>query len=171
MTEPEYIAYFENLATQHTALRHNPAVAGEAAFFLVADDNMTELEVAVRNKLKLPALLLDQYFDELDTNQDNNRLRIEGGFSVICQIEVGNTASVRAARHQARLIARSILARVRKDLRPGGPLAGLSVFMNPVNAGEPTPVLGGNATGWGYALTWWMPTSVALDANDWLDQV
>ncbi|MCX6216492.1 hypothetical protein [Spirosoma sp.] len=169
MTEPEYIAYFEGLASKHKAIRHVPGDESSQGFFLVQDDNMAELEQAVRNKLQLPALLLDQYFDELDTTQDNNRLRIEGGFSIICKIEQGDTASIRAARHQARLIARSVLGRLRKELRPGGGLSAQNVVMLPVNAGEPTPILGGNATGWGYAITWQMPTSMAVSTDDWLD--
>lgn len=167
MTETEYIAYFENLATQHKAIRHDPV--SNPAFYVVHDDNMTELEQAIRSKLALPALLLDQYFDDIDTTQDNNRLKIEGGFSIICKLEVGSTASVRAAREAARLIARSVLNRIRKDLRPGGVLEAKRVFMNPLNQGEPTPVMGGNAVGWGYNLTFLLPTPVAVSADDWLD--
>ena len=47
MTETEYIDYFENLATQHKAIRHDPE--NNQAFFVVHDDNMSELELAVKN--------------------------------------------------------------------------------------------------------------------------
>ena len=169
MSEPDYIAYFENLAHQNKAIGHDPD-AGREAFYVVSDDNRSEVEKALKNKLALPALLLDQYFDDESTESDNFRQTIQGGFSVVCKVETtGDPASIRDARHQARVIARQILNRVRRDTRmPGSVLYSKSLFMRPENNGEPTPVLVGT-TGWGYGFTWQLPTQIAVDAGDWLD--
>lgn len=168
MTEAEYIAYFENLARQHSAIRHDPD-ADRRAFYVVHDDNLTELMQAIPN-MALPALLLDQYYDELDSENDNNRLRVLGGVSIICKVEPGNTQSVRESRAEARRIVRSILNRVRKDCRFGGILAKQTMLMSTSMSGEPTGIMGGTATGWGYSFTLLMPTSTAVVAGDWLDQ-
>lgn len=167
MTEQEYIDYFEGLASKHRAIRHDPA--GRKAFYVVHDDNLTELMQAIP-EMALPALLLDQYYDELDTENDNNRLRVLGGVSVICKVEPGNRQSVRDGRAEARRIVRSILNRVKKDCRYGGALASKTVLLSNSFSGEPTGIMGGTATGWGYPFTLQMPTSTAVVADDWLDQ-
>ncbi|MBD2700151.1 hypothetical protein IC229_05860 [Spirosoma sp. BT702] len=167
MTEQQYIDYFEGLATRHKAILHNAET--HKSFFVVHDDNLTEVETAVRNSLSLPALLLDQYFDEEDTEHDNNRLRVLGGLSIICKTEAGNTQSFREARQEARRIARRILNKVRKDCRYGGALFDQNVMISFQAQGEPTPIIGGSATGWGYAFTLLKPMTVAIDGDDWLE--
>ncbi|GAB3958151.1 hypothetical protein GCM10028805_51920 [Spirosoma harenae] len=168
MTESEYIAYFENIAAQHAAIRHN--VENRKAFFVVHDDNLSELETAIPN-MSLPALLLDQYYDDLDAESDNKRITVLGGISIICKVEMGNTKSIRQAREQARQIARSILNRLRYECQMGlvanQPYIKLSFNQN----GSPTPAIaGGSATGWGYSFELLMPTKTAIKAEDWLDK-
>ncbi|GAB3956739.1 hypothetical protein GCM10028805_47550 [Spirosoma harenae] len=168
MTEPEYIAYFENLATRNVDIRHNPE--NRKAFFVVDDDNRSELENAIRNELDLPALLLDQYYDDQDTEADNNRLKVLGGLSVVCRCDAKDTQSVRAARAEGRRIARSFLNKVRKDCRYGGALYSQQVMISFSAQGEKTPIIGdGSATGWGYGFDLTMPDQVAVNPDDWLD--
>lgn len=171
MSEQEYIDYFEYLASQHQAIQHAiDPILKRKAFYYVHEDNMAELETAIKNQLRLPALLLDQYFDESDTENDNNRLRIQGGLSVICKVEAGNLASIRAARQQARLIARSFIKRLRLDCRYGGVLYEKNILVQSSTQGEPTPVIGGGAaTGWGYGFTLLMPDREPSSPADWLD--
>lgn len=167
MSEPDYIAYFENLARNHRAIGHGD---DRKAFYVVDDDNLSELENALRNELSLPALLLDQYFDEDDTESDNNRLKILGGFSIICPCEIGNVQSIREARATARQIARSIKSRLRKDSFYGGALYEQQIMVSFSMQGEKTPVIGGGlATGWGYSFELLMPDQLAIDPSDWLD--
>lgn len=168
MTEPEYIAYFEDLARKNRAISHSD---DRPAFFVVRDNNTTELDQALRNKLNLPALLLDPYFDDLDTEHDNNRLMVQGGLAVICKVETGNVKSIRDARDEARRIARQFLNRVRRETRtPGSYLSTKRITMAHANQGEMTDVIGGGiASGWGYPFTLTMPTTVAVEPDDWHD--
>ncbi|QIP15697.1 hypothetical protein G8759_25215 [Spirosoma aureum] len=166
MDEQEYIDYFENLARRHKQINHSEA---EPAFYAVRDDNMTELDNVVRKKLKFPALLLDEYLDDQDYKQDNFRMQLNGGFSILCKLEKGNDVSIREARHQARQIARSILNRIRKDSLPGGFLASKKLVSSQQYPGEKAPVVADTATGWAYPFEWQFPISVAVNTDDWND--
>lgn len=169
MTEPEYIAYFENLAKQHKAVLHTDDPKDQH-FFVVKDDNRTEVENAIRNGLKFPAVLLDQYMDNLETDSDNYRLRIMGGISVLVTCTV-KPEDIRRARDEARTIALSFLKRMRRDcLYARGALAMRNIKPDTTFQGEPVELLGsGTATGWGYPFEWLLPTQVVVDAGDWSD--
>lgn len=168
MTEPEYNAYFEDLAAKSVAIAHS---AEHPAFYVVRDNNLAELENAIRSRLNLPAFLLDQYFDDVDTENDNYRLTVHGGLSVVCRVEVGNSLSIRTARHQARTIALQFLKRLRMETRtPGSDLYGRRIQLSTHHTGEMSDIIaGGIATGWGYSFTMTMPHAVAVEASDWQD--
>lgn len=166
MTEPEYIDYFQTLAARNKRIHHTEQ---DPAFFVVKDDNYTEVQTAVR-EMNLPALLLDQYMDDLMTDNDNNRLQVKGGFSIMCPVEAGDPDSLRAARDQARSIALSVLKRVRRDiLTVTGDLARFKILPSMTYSGQETPPLTNTSTGWSYAFDWIMPISVAVDPGDWSD--
>ncbi|OIN59816.1 hypothetical protein [Arsenicibacter rosenii] len=158
MTEEQYISYFEGLAAAHTAIQHSEACP---RFWVADNDEYTEVVQAVRTKLNLPCLLLDQYVDDVDDSQDNFRVNVSGGFSVLVRFEQGNSRAQRDARHQARMIALQILRRFRADCRKQA--FGKGVLLSPPFTGESTPVLGGIAVGWSYGFTLSAPLSVAPD--------
>ncbi|RYC69820.1 MULTISPECIES: hypothetical protein [Spirosoma] len=168
MTEQDYIDYFARLASQHTAIRHS---AAEPRFYVVHDDNRTELELALRNKLYLPCLLLDQYYDDQDRTADNHRLRILGGLAVLVKCNPADPADKRRARTEARTIALQFVNRMFDDCRrPTSLLGQKRVVAAKETNGEPTPVIGsGVATGWGYSFEWVLPTRVATQPGTWLD--
>lgn len=166
MNELDYIAYFENLARQHTAIQHSD----DACHFLVISEySKAELEDALSKKLRLPALLLDQYMDDLDTTHDNNLDRIEGGFTLLVKCQKGNLIDQRRARDEARQIARSIIKRIKKDLLPGGTLAAKCVRIDGEFKGDPAPFAPASSDGWGYGFSWILPTMVNVDPADWAD--
>ncbi|QIP16823.1 hypothetical protein G8759_31360 [Spirosoma aureum] len=167
MNELDYIAYFENLARQHKALRHSEQ---ECHFFVVSDSSKAEIEQAIAKKLRLPALLLDQYLDDLETGHDNFRLRVMGGVTVLVKCQSGDAQDRRRARDEARTIALSLLNRMRRDVRTAGSaLQQKGVVLDIEFKGEPAPFVLQSADGWGYGFEWLLPTSVKIDAEQWLD--
>lgn len=168
MTEADYIRYFEGLAERHRQLRHSP---GGQRFFYDDDDSQEALNLAFRSRLHLPCLVLDSYGDELLTENDNFRLVVTGGFSVLCKAGAGDLASRNAARQEARLIAQSILKRLRRDcLKPTG-----SLFFRKIRPDldfEGSRVeFSKTAVGWAYNLRLMMPTTIAATTDDWDDEV
>ncbi|QIP14750.1 hypothetical protein G8759_20075 [Spirosoma aureum] len=167
MSEQEYIDYFEYLARQHKALLHTDT---EPRFYVLRDDNRADLEQAVRSKLLLPALVLDQYYDDLDRSSDNFRATILGGLSVLVKCKKQDPDDVRRARAEARQLALSFINRMYRDCRhPNGILASKRINPSMQFQGEPAPILAEIATGWGYPFEWSMPTSVAVSPDDWAD--
>ena len=167
MTEQEYIDYFEGLASRHTAILHT---AEQPRFFVAHDNNYTEVDKKVRSGLRLPAVVLDQYYDDLDRSQDNFRLRIMGGLSILVKCRAQDPLDVRRARQVARQIALSFINRMYRDCRqPTGLLFGHRIVPTTRFEGEPTQTIAEIATGWGYPFEWQMPTTVALNSDDWTD--
>lgn len=169
MSEPEYIAYFEFIARKHRAIAHSDT---QTSFFVVKDDNLAEVQQAVRDTLHLPALLLDQYIDDVLTDNDNYRLLVKGGFSVLETFESGNQVDMRQARAEARRIAGTIINRIRRDcLAATGPLASFRILPGSTYSGDDTPIVSNTSVGWSYNFMWTMPRAVALNPDDWLDEV
>jgi hypothetical protein len=166
MNELDYIAYFENLASQHALLRHSPE---EKHFFVVSEYSRAEIEQALNKQLKLPCLLLDQYMDDLDTTRDTYLETVMGGITILVKCQKANEADRRRARSEARTIARSIIKRLRKDAQAGGPLYNIGVRLQTEFKGDPAPFALETADGWGYGFEYISPTTVAVNGADWLD--
>lgn len=167
MTEQDYIDYFEELARRHTAIGHT---VEQPRFHVVRQDNLTELTKAVRSRLLLPCVVIDQYYDELLRTNDNYRLRIQGGLSILVRCQQSSPDDLRRAQAEARTIALSFVNRMYADSRkPGTVLAVRRVTVATEFTGEPYPVVAEIATGWGYAIDWLVPTTVPVDPADWSD--
>ncbi|QJD79553.1 hypothetical protein [Spirosoma rhododendri] len=167
MTEQDYIDYFTDLATKNLAIGHTP---DRPRFYVIHDNNMSELTNAMRN-LRVPALLIDQYYDDIDRTQDNPRLRISGGLNVLVKCNTGDTKDVRRAREEARQIARQFLNRMFNDSRtPGSVLCrqGRAVTVSTQYQGEPMADMQ-NYAGWGYPFEWTVAQNVAVVNNEWDD--
>lgn len=168
MNEQDYIDYFRELASKHTAIQHTDQ---KPHFYVMRDDDLGGLNAALGNSgdLRLPALVLDQYLDDLNRENDNFRYTISGGISVLVQCQVSDPTDVRRAQSEARRIALSIINRMFYDCRnPNGSLYGKRLTPSEKFPGEPFPLLK-DSTGWGYPFDWTLPTSVALNADDWSD--
>jgi hypothetical protein len=167
MTEEEYIAYFEDLASKNVHIQHS---SQQPRVYITHGNSRTEIDQAVRSGLKLPCVVLDQYYDDFDRTHDNFRLRIMGGLTVLTKCRVSDPKDVRRAQNEARKIAISFINRMYKDCRhPSGELFDRRIIPSTVFQGEPAPPVGGEATGWGYPFEWEMPTSVAVNPDDWTD--
>ena len=168
MTETQYINYFETLARLNTTINHTDEVP---RFYVTRQDNLTELVLALRNRLQLPCVVIDQYYDELLRTNDNYRLRIQGGLSVLVRCTKSSPDDVRRAQSEARTIALSFLNRMYLDSRtPGTLLHTNRVTVATEFNGEAYPTVAEIATGWGYAIDWLAPTSVTVEPADWSDR-
>lgn len=165
MTEQQYIAYFEGLALRSTLIRHS---LKEPHFFMATNDNFQEVEKAVRNRLHFPALVLDQYVDDILTRQDNYRTQIKGGFSVLCKV-TNSADGVRLAQADARVIAQKFFFRLRIDIQKRQDLNLKDVYLDPDLQGQPAPLIGGIAAGWGYEFELIAPLNVSINPDDWFD--
>ena len=167
MTEQEYIDYFRTLATKHKAILHTPE---KPRFFVAHDNNYTEVDMKVRSGLNLPAIVIDQYYDDLDRTNDNYLMQVMGGISVLVACKGADPVDVRRARAEARDIAKSFINRMYRDCRAmNGALYHKRIIPSTRFEGEPTPTIAEKATGWGYPFEWKMPTTVALSPDDWSD--
>lgn len=167
MTEQDYIDYFSDLATKNLAIGHTP---DQPRFYVIHDNNMKELTNAMRN-LRVPALLIDQYYDDIDRTNDNPRLVISGGLSVLVKCKTGDIKDVRRAREEARQIARQFLNRMFRDSRtPGTVLCrqGRAVTVSTQYQGEPIEDME-NFAGWGYPFVWTVAQNVAVVNTEWDD--
>lgn len=167
MSEQDYIDYFTDLATKNKAIGHTPE---QPRFYVIHDNDMTELTKAIRS-LRVPALLIDQYYDDIDRTNDNPRLVISGGLNVLVKYTTGDTKDLRRAREEARQIARQFLNRMFKDSRtPGTVLCrqGRAVTVSTQYQGEPLEEMQGFA-GWGYPFQWTLAQNLAVVADDWDD--
>lgn len=168
MSEQDYIDYFADLATKNKAIRHQP---DQNRFYVVHDNNQDELTKALKQKLRVPAVLLDQYYDDIDRTQDNPRLVIQGGISVLVKCNTSDVNDVRRARAEARAIARQFINRMYKHARtPGSPLYNETqkVSVSAQFQGQPTEDLAGYA-GWGYPFELTLAQNVAVIDDDWDD--
>lgn len=165
MTEQQYICYFEQLAAQARFMGHSEL---KPHFFMATGDNYQEVEKAVRSRLNFPALILDQYTDDILTSQDNCRSQIRGGFSVLCKIGKGADA-VRLAQAEARVLAQKIYFRLRHDVRTRLLPELKDIFLDPDLQGQPALLIAGIAAGWAYEFELTAPMSVRVDPDDWYD--
>ncbi len=168
MSEQEYIDYWTDLATRNKAIRHRPE---QNRFYVIHDNDITELSKALSQKLRVPAVLLDQYYDDIDRTQDNPRLVIEGGINVLVKCVKGDVIDMRRARAEARTIARQLINRMFRDSRtPGSPLYNQTrkVTVSTQFRGEPFDALE-NYAGWGYPFEWTLVQNVAVIDGEWDD--
>jgi hypothetical protein len=167
MTELEYITYFEGLATQHKQIGHRP---DESHFlYLGDDDDFARVEAEVRNRLTMPALVLDPYTDSMPAGDDNPRLKVMGGFSILCSGSERDRIGRREARQQAQQLARSVLRRIRHDcVHPTGTLYLRKVKHEADYEGGAADQISGTV-GWGYEIVFMVPHSMAVTVSEWSD--
>lgn len=115
ISELNYIAYFENLATQSMDFNH---VAGtnDAFFYLPNTYDLTEIDNAIKSSKSVPMLLLDSIAGQLDDNQSENYVQtINGQFTILDMAIVGKASTIRDARDKCLPIGLNVLARMKRD--------------------------------------------------------
>ncbi len=111
-----YEAYFRDLATRLCDIGHTDETP---RFWLNSDVNgLSEIETAVRTKLKLPCLVLDNLEYEIPLGELNVRERVVGAFSILCTYKQGDTRSLLEAQNHARLLANKVLFYMIRDVTP-----------------------------------------------------
>jgi hypothetical protein len=116
ITELDYIAYFENLATQSKDFNHGQD--GKVAFFYLPDEwDLTEIENVLNTRGKtVPVLLLDSVKGQLDDNASQNYLQgINGQITILTTADTGKVITIRAARDYCLALGLKLMARMRYD--------------------------------------------------------
>lgn len=166
MNQQEYVDYFEELARQHAVIRHTDE---QKRFYVVKDNEYSVVTRNIRN-LRLPCVLLDQYYDTPSRTNDNFKTTVTGGITVLIATRKGDENDERRAQQEAARIAQSFLNRMFFDCTAmKGKLFNRRIKPSTEFEGEPFPTIADVAAGWGYPFEWELPHSFAIDKNDWLD--
>jgi hypothetical protein len=116
--EESVIAYFQNLAKNHTELRHS--IDKRKTFFFIVDKyDLSEFDQALRSELShYPALLLDGIEGSLNDNGSANYTdEIIISFSILDKAK--GKEAIRAARKKAKQIGMQFITRMRIDSNAG----------------------------------------------------
>lgn len=166
-----YETYFESLATRLSDIGHTPEAP---RFWLNSNiDGLSEIESAVRTKLKLPALLLDNLEFAIPVGDLNVRERATGAFSVLCSYKQGDSKSFLSARNQARLICNKILYYMIRDANPNEQSIPNpdSIYRRGIRfyqdvEGDFTRSVNEVATGFFYEFQWEIPVDLTYGMTD-----
>jgi hypothetical protein len=166
MTQQEYIDYFEELARSSNHIKHTDATP---RFYVVKNNDYS---VIMRNTrtLKLPCILIDQYYDTPSRTNDKFMTTITGGVTVLVALRKGDENDIYRAEQEAAQIALKFVNRMYFDCRdPRGKLYSKRMVPSTEYEGEPFPTMTDVAAGWGYPFELEIPASFAVDAGDWSD--
>jgi hypothetical protein len=124
----------------------------------------------IRN-IKLPCVLIDQYYDSPSRVNDNYRTTITGGVTVLVKLNrKGDENEVRRAEHEAAQLALKFINRMYYDCRDRkGKLYNKRITPSAEYEGEPFPTMTDIAAGWGYPFELEVPASFVVDPEDWSD--
>lgn len=168
-----YESYFRDIAARLGDIAHNEIVP---RFWMNSDANsLSEIKTAVRNKLKLPCLIIDALEYDIPVGNDNVREIVTGLFLVLVKFEQGDTKSLMNARNQARNIANKIRNYMILDVNPS-PQAVMnenSLFRQGVRfyediQGDYSNIVEGVAVGFYYEFRWEIPVDLSFGASDFL---
>lgn len=168
-----YEAYFRDIASRLGDIGHSEF---EPRFWLNSDaSSLSELKTAVRNKLKLPCLVIDALEYDIPVGNDNAREIVTGLFLVLIKFEQGDTKSLMKARNQARNIANKIRNYMILDAIPSpqAVMNGNSLFKQGVRfyediKGDYSNTVEGIAVGFYYEFQWEIPVDLSFGAADFL---
>ncbi|GAB3177661.1 hypothetical protein [Telluribacter humicola] len=160
-------AYFELAAEQ--LLGHHKA---KPAYFVNNQlESTTEIELAIQNGLKLPALILDMPEDHLLDKGGHHAQRLEAAISIIAPFEQGNARHIRKVRYQCRTLARKLVMLMKRDGLRQAPFNG-RLITNHIQldkeslSGMYLGTIAGQLTGWTYEFAWEAPDSLLLGSED-----
>ena len=158
-------AYFERAAVK--LLGHTEA---KPAYFINTEtSDVSDIENAIANGIKLPALILDAFDDSIQNRSDSVRTRITAAITVITIYDQGNAASLRKARNRCRDIGKKIVMQMHRDNMM--PLSGVLIKQKIHLEKEEIPgmyigPMRGIFTGWAYEFAWYLPENLMYGAED-----
>jgi hypothetical protein len=159
-------AYFQRAA--ETLLGHS---ATRPAFFINNDvEEAREIDEAVSSKLKLPALILDSFDDELNAEDSNVYTNIEVSITVIDQYRQGDALHLRQVRSRCRTILRKIAFQMLRDSyqHRGGALILNKIYLQKESLdGLHLGTIGGQFTGWTMSFRWKVTESMNYGIEEW----
>ncbi|GAB4042184.1 hypothetical protein [Spirosoma litoris] len=159
MIEQFYVDYFTDLASRCPDIGHSES---DCHFWEMVDtDSLKDLTKAVKDTLSFPALVLRPFTDENNYENDNPVQVLSGAFTVLLKVENNDWDQIRSARREARKIALSILAQLRKDALPQGQLHSNKIHLMRNFPGSDEPLVAGTATGWTYEFDWRLALNMA----------
>lgn len=152
-------AYFESAAVK--LLGHSE---DKPAYFVNSQTtDVSDIENAISNGIKLPALILDAYDDTIMNRSDSVRTRITAAITVIKTYDQGNARDLRAARNQCREIARKIIMKMHRDnmIQLDGILIKQKIHVEKEEiTGMYIGPMRGVFTGWTYEFAWYLPDDI-----------
>ncbi|MDB4919849.1 hypothetical protein [Mucilaginibacter sp.] len=169
ITELEYIAYFENLATQSKQINHNPPAA-RAFFYIPEEWNLAEIDKALRSSKIAPMFLLDSLAGIFTDEQSENHVQmINAQFTILDMVDVGNVENIRAARDKCLDIGLNFLTRIKKDSRKREMITPLTRFT--INQVQYNPVGPMAIKHYGYTFRFKIacPFGFTVDSATWRD--
>jgi hypothetical protein len=159
-------AYFERAAVK--LLGHTEA---KPAYFINTEtSDVSDIETAIANGIKLPALILDAFDDTIQNRSDSVRTRLTAAITVIATYDQGNAKDLRKVRNQCRDIGRKIVMQMHRDNMM--PLSGVLIKQKihlekeEVNGMYIGPMRG-IFTGWAYEFAWYLPDNLMYGSEDW----
>lgn len=159
-------AYFRRAAEQ--LLDHSDT---HPAFFINNDvEEAREIDEAVSSRLKLPALILDSFDDELNADDSNAHTYLEAAITVIDQFSQGDGRDLRRVRSRCRTILRKIAFQMLRDSyqHAGGALILNKIYLQKDSLnGLHLGTIGGQFTGWTLSFRWKVTESLNYGRDDW----
>lgn len=109
----DLVAYFENLASLHTGIKHS---IGEKHFFRF---ELEEMLVGMKSNLNYPALILEGYdFTFVDENSDNLQKRVSCAFMLLDKIsDKGDYDAIHALWDHLEEIGDELVVKILSDKR------------------------------------------------------
>lgn len=167
-TYPGYNKYWEDVAARLTLLGQQPGMSN--LFFVADPDEAHVLLQAIRQRLALPALVVE-YYDESKSDNGGMMTEIQGAFVVLAQADIkqqGHDHVRTAIYERAKPAADAIAARMlyqsdRNELLLGGKRATLL----PTLEGNWVGPLHNDLYGWRYEFTWRISTGLCYEADVW----
>jgi hypothetical protein len=117
ITELDYIAYFENLATQSKDFNH---VAGtkDAFFYIPEPYDLAEIDKAIKQTKSVPFMMLDAMTGGMGESTAHNYSEgINAQITILDMATVGDAVSIRAVRDNCLAIGVKLLGRLAYDSR------------------------------------------------------
>ena len=173
-----YKTYFQRLATQHIDIKHVANSRRDEAFFYVKDKyNPGAFDTAIKAAGKTPALLLERFTYDLDSNGNKNCFRhINGRFTIVVNTVAGDEQSIEAAEQLAEKIILSIIAKMEQDFGSGTGSITLDdgesqrvIYTTEQVPVDPVGPMLQKYYGATVGFKWRCPFKGAVNPSDWLD--
>lgn len=156
--------YFREIAIK--LLGHSEA---RPSYFVNSDvDSANDIADAIQVNLKLPALILDFYEDDILSPSDRLTTRIYGSVSIINTFDPSDGNSLKKVRKECRIAARKIVMKMLRDSlqHNDGILIKNKIYLQKDKfEGVRLGIVLKEFTGWVYEFSWEVPDNINLGNN------